>query len=193
MTDEETVLAGLLSDEGRGGQVRHSRLIRGVPDQSVVLLDYDDPDHVYRLTLTTVPRRHLDVPETNVAEVGGIGIRFTSVEVGNDTTVVIDAHGGPSYQADMTAFHAAYQRWEQSDLRPLPPPPEWPAHKIFGCLRLSDDVGTNYSLRHGSSGGSGTEFECTHHFDPVPPHNAHHLRIDVVDHQAIIGTLTLDL
>lgn len=193
MTDRETVLADLFSDKRRGKDRPAWKSVRVVPDEGVVHLDYNDPDYAYRLTVTTVPRRHLDVPDSNVAEISGIGIRLTSVEICNDTTVVIDAHDGPSYQADMTAFRAAYERWEQTAQRPLPPPPEWPAGKFFGCVCLSDDVGTDYVLHGGRSGGSGTEFECTHTFDPVPPVNAQHLRVDVVDHHVFVGTVSLDL
>ncbi|TWP37250.1 hypothetical protein [Leekyejoonella antrihumi] len=143
-----------------------------------------------------MPRRDLDVPDSNVAELSGIGIRLTSVEISNDTTVVIDAHCGPRYQADMTAFRAAYDRWEQTAERPMGPIPHITCSSRLKRLcqqTLSDDVGTDYVPHGGCSGGSGTEFECSHTIDPVPPVDAHHLRVDVVDHIVIFGTVSLNL
>jgi len=160
--------------------------------EGVARLDYDDPDHTYQVTVTTVPRRRLEVPNDTIAEVGGIGIRLTSVEISSDVTVVIDAQDGSRYQEVLEAFQATYRRWESTTDRPMPRPPAWPADEFFGCIRLRDDVGTDYALRAGRAGGSGTEFECTYNFDPVPPIDAHSLRVDVVDHH-VVGTVILNL
>ncbi|WP_406038695.1 hypothetical protein OG799_26490 [Micromonospora sp. NBC_00898] len=133
-------------------------------------VDYHDPDHVYLVTVSQVPRIRLPLQRPlAVGEVGGVRAQLVQVALANHIEVTLDAEQGPSRQAGLSDFLDRYENWGQR-ADPESPPPQWPAEAFTRLIPgVSDDIDTPYRLASGQAGGSGTEWEVHWSFLPTPP------------------------
>ena len=71
--------------------------------------------------------------------------------------------------------------------------PSQPAEHVFDFdVTLGDDVGTNYSLKSSSRGGSGQMFRADWFFAPGPPHTARVLSVQVSGAEPVAIKVELD-
>lgn len=147
-------------------------------DDGTFHVDFDDPEHVYLVTVREVPRIRLPLEHpVLVGEVDGVRAELLRVSLANHVEVVLGAEQGPSREAASTDFAAAYRQWEEQ-VEPGAPPP-WPGERLgTTALVVSDDVGTPYRLASGQTGGEGTEWEVRWGFRPTPPATARRLTLD---------------
>ncbi|WP_299953348.1 hypothetical protein [uncultured Modestobacter sp.] len=66
---------------GNGRIPRPASAHRTLLAEGVVLADYDDPGHVFLVTVTQVPRVHLPTGSPVVAQVDGVAVRLVDVEL----------------------------------------------------------------------------------------------------------------
>lgn len=151
------------------------------PAQGVAHLDYHDPDHVFQVTVTRVPRRRLSVPDGPVCEIDGVEVGLVEVVIGNHVLVSIEGLPGPVHDQALEDYQIAHERWARevaaNGLDGNTPPP-WPGDRLQGRPQLSDDRGTVYRLERGRSGGAGAEWSSDAVFYPIPPPEARILRLD---------------
>jgi hypothetical protein len=168
-------LTDQLMDIGRGEQEpsgsgeRHSQIM----SPGVVHLDFGDPDHVFTVTATRVPRVSLPVGDgVPLGEAEGVEVHLTRVRVDNYVTLTLQGRGAVAQEIEQE--HAAATRdWQEQVVhdRHAPHPP-WPAERLGGAPRLHDDVGTQYAPASGVIGGDGRLWTADWLYRPPPPAHA---------------------
>ncbi|MGZ4748336.1 MAG: hypothetical protein ACXVYY_14750 [Oryzihumus sp.] len=188
------VLGEMFHPREHPGGRRHVELH---PDEGVAYVDYDDPEALYEVRVRQVPKRLLAVRPGVIGEVAGIGVLLAGVTLAHDVSVTVEAAPGAAREQALEEFHAAYRRWEHSvadqGASEDRPPPAWPGERLFGHIRVSDDVDTEYRFNRGECGGHGTEWRCIHTFLPLPPPQATHLEVELTEHGDVVGRVTVPL
>ena len=62
-------------------------------EPGVVHVDYDDPDHVFRITVEEIGRRHLPVPPTAKVLLGDLAVHLTDLVIDNHLSVRLEGCG----------------------------------------------------------------------------------------------------
>ena len=157
----------------RPGSGRRTLLTEGV-----VHVDYDDPEHVFLVTVSQVPRVHLPTGAPRVAELGGVEVRLVDVELANHVSIVLTGTG-PVADQQARQHAAAFDAWAataadgRDDDRP-----EWPASRLLDVrYTVTDDVGTVYRLASGEAGGDDHPWRSVWRHLPTPPPDARQLRV----------------
>jgi hypothetical protein len=176
MTDVNDVIGDLFP--GPRQAPRAGRQIERI-GEGTYHLDYHDSDHVYLLTLRQIPRVQLPFPRPYVVgDVDGAQVVLVQVSVANHIEVMFDAQGGPARQAVLADYRDRFEQWAARPDQRNVSPPDFPGERI-SVLRpqVSDDLGTTYRAVSGQAGGSGTEWEATWRYLPIPPSDARLLRL----------------
>lgn len=136
-------------------------------------VDYGDPDHVFLVTVSQVPRIRLPLDgRPVVGSVGGVRAELVQVTVANVIEVTVDAEPG----APRSDFQSRYDEWVARGVAEAAPP--WPAEQFLTLpIEVSDDVGTHYAFAFGGAGGAGTEWQARWSFRPPPPAEARRLTL----------------
>jgi len=141
---------------GAGRLPRPASCHRTLLADGVVHVDYADPDHVFLVTVTQVPRVHLPTGDPVVADLDGVPVRLVDVELANHVTIALAATGPV---AEQRLADVGY--------------------------RLTDDVGTEYRLSTGESGGADHPWRARWQHLPTPPPDARLLRIEFADGRVV--------
>jgi len=161
---------------GRDPVDRPELYMKSVIGPGQVDVDYGDPDHVFLVTVTQVPRVHLPTGDPLVTELDGVPVRLVDVELANHVTVVLEAVG-PLADAESREYTAAFEAWAATGGQDGEPP-SWPAERLAEVpYQLTDDVGTAYRMASGEAGGAEHPWRSVWHHLPTPPSDARLLRI----------------
>jgi hypothetical protein len=162
---------------GRDPVDRPELIMKNLIGPGLVDVDYGDPEHVFLVTVTRVPRVHLPTGSPSVAELDGVQVRLVDVELANHVTVVLEG-AGPLADQQSQQYAAAFEAWAAAGGRDGEPP-SWPAERLADLpYRLSDDVGTVYRMSSGEAGGGDHPWRSVWHHLPTPPSDARLLRIE---------------
>lgn len=171
MVDLRTAIQMLIrreDDVSEGGPPTHLEVLA----DDTVQADFEDPDHVYLVTVTQVPRVHLQVPDVVLADIDGALVHLAGIQLAHYLTVVLEGRG-PEAERQLRDHREQYRQWsEHARGRNAGPAPDWPAEQLSRQLRVSDDLGTEYHVLSGSSGGEGKEWLAVHNVLPRPPSGA---------------------
>jgi hypothetical protein len=120
------------------------------------------------------PRRavlkRVHAPAAPLVDVHGITLVVTSVELWADV-VIVRIGGLPSDESDRRIAEAEAARRAWSPGSGEEPPTPWDDFRGL-AIGVRDDVGTNYRIRGGSAGGTGTEWHMEWRYAPAPPEEA---------------------
>lgn len=122
-------------------------------------------------------------PGVAIADVTDIEMYLLTVESWNDRVMVrLDGAFTDSARRRIAVCQAAMDGWpERHPDRQQERPSDSVGEEIFRSLtlRVSDDVGTQFRWRSGSSGGSDAELLCEWLFQPAAPDTASTLTVTV--------------
>lgn len=145
----------------------------------LVHVDFGEPDQVYLVQVTPVPRV---VVTDNATQLGvledGLEVWLAAVTLDNFVTVKLEGRG-PVADSGTVQYRNDWASWEASGGH-LHDPPAWPAERL-GTIEVTaaDDLGTDYQLHNGKSGGDGSEWLVVRRYMPTAPPGASTLRICV--------------
>jgi len=148
--------------------------LRAALSDGVVHVDLGDPDRVFLVTVTEVPRRRLLAEPVVVADLDGVDVHLVGVEVDNVVTVRLEGRG-PAARERLASYGRLRGAW---DVEPVGAPPPWPAALLRSIdVVVTDDLGTPYRPHTAECGGEGREWLHVAHLRPYPPVAARTLRL----------------
>jgi hypothetical protein len=122
-------------------------------------------------------------PGVAIADVTDIEMYLLTVESWNARVLVrLDGALTDTARFRIAAHQTAMDEWPGRQLAGQQErPPDSVGEEIFRSLtlRVSDDVGTEFRWRSGSSGGTGAELLCEWLFEPAAPDTASTLTVTV--------------
>jgi len=146
----------------------------------LVHVDYSEPGQVFLVQVMRIPRVPLldDAKQLGVLH-DGIEVWLTGISVDNFVTVTLEGRGAAADSA-LQNYRDERTSWElhavkyQPDARPL----AWPAERLrTASLTLTDDVGTDYRIDSGQTGGDGREWVDASQYRPTPRSEATTLQL----------------
>jgi len=158
----------------------------------LVHVDYGEADQVFLVQVTRIPRvRLLDVPRPLGVFDDGMEVWLAGVTVDNYVTVTLEGRGAAA-PAALQGYRDQRARWEaDAQARSDTEPPAWPAERLLAVtLTLRDDVGSDYQINTGQTGGTGREWLHEWSYRPTPPPAATTLHLTAQVDQTLT---TLDL
>jgi hypothetical protein len=152
----------------------------------LVHVDYGEPEQVFLVQVIPVPRVPLLDAARPLGDLGdGVEVWLAGVSVDNYVTVTIEGRGAGA-EAEIQTYRDQFARWEATvQTRPGAPSPEWPGERLLGVIpTLSDDVGTEYHIDAGQTGGPDREWLHVWQYRPTPPAEATtlHLAVQIGEH-----------
>lgn len=114
----------------------------------------------------------------------GIEVALITVELWS-RGVIVRLAGLPSELTEQLerSYHHALDEWGRARRESRPHeerPPDQPAERLFDIsVSLGDDLGTSYSSRVSSRGGSGMLMRANWTFEPGPPDSVSYLTVTV--------------
>jgi len=169
-------------------------------DGGVVHADYGDPGHVFRVTITQVPRVRADfnavtIGRVDVAGIGEVQVVLVQLMLANHVSVVLHgrrAVAGPGGRQRPDADLAPAAGAPVGDGDPAMSAQQWVEQRIVERLQglrvlVGDDVGTSYGPRSGEGGAEGTTTSIERYL-PLPPSGATRLSIAILDDRAVVGS-----
>ncbi|RKS73731.1 hypothetical protein CLV35_2219 [Motilibacter peucedani] len=144
----------------------------------LVHADFDDPDWVYLVQVTQVPRVRLSVPESVVGHVEGADVYLVTASVANHLTLELIGRE-PAGEPILSEYVAASATWHETFSRDDPvDPPRWPAERLTEVsMTVTDDRGTAYRLGSAQAGGEDAPWRYIARFRPPTPPDARTLHL----------------
>ena len=140
----------------------------------LVRVDYGEPGQVFLVQVTQVPRVSLlDAARPLGGLDDGIEVWLAGVTV--DTFVAVTLQGrGAGGESALQRYKDQRAGWDAAvQARPDAASPAWPAERLLVVnLTLSDNLGTEYQINSGQTGGMGREWLNVWHYLPMPPPEA---------------------
>jgi hypothetical protein len=159
--------------------LRTSEMSKELIADGAVHVDFGEPEQVFLLTVTAVPRRQLLHAPQVVAEMGDVEAWLVGLEIANHVTLRLEGRGPGADQALQT-YREAHETWLAN---PQTEPPDWPATHLPEILQtVTDDVGTHYTLASAAGGGERHPWRYVSNYLPVPPGQASSLRLSFEAH-----------